>query len=115
MVSALIVSLLFVAAFLAIVLPLGWLDMGRVTRAQHLIAAGSPYIDVDPPEQYALAHPHGSVSMPYPHTVDLARNLDRSVTLVIHGHFFRAALATHRLRKAGFRVLSLGSARVEGI
>jgi hypothetical protein len=94
-------------------LVLGYLDILRVTKAQHLIEKGSPYIDVDPPRRYEAAHPPGSINMPYPNTMYLARKLDRQVPVVVHGHHFRAIRAAIRLRRIGFSVLNLGSARTE--
>ena len=113
MIPAFVVALCFVAFIVLTDLWLGYLDILRVTDAQHWIDRGSPYIDVDPPERFAVEHPRGSINMPYPHTDWLARNLDRTRPLVIHGHHFRALRAAHRLRKIGFRVVNLGSARTE--
>jgi rhodanese-related sulfurtransferase len=112
MIPAPVVALMFVAVIVIVDLTLGYFDILRVTEAQHLIDKGSPYIDVDAHDRFALSHPRGSVNMPYPFTVYLARHLDRSVPLVVHGHRFRSALAAHKLRKHGFQVLSLGSADV---
>jgi rhodanese-related sulfurtransferase len=113
MISPAIAALCFVSIIVVTDLVLGYLDILRVTKAQQLIEKGSPYIDVDPPERYAAAHPPGSINMPYPHTNYLARKLDRAVPLVVHGHHFRAIRAAIRLRTLGFSVLNLGSARTE--
>lgn len=48
MIPAPVLALLFVGGFFVVVLTFGWLDVIQVTRAQHLIDSGSPYIDVDP-------------------------------------------------------------------
>ena len=113
MIPAFVIALGFVLFIVLTDLWLGYLDILRVSDAQHLIDRGSPYIDVDPPERYAVDHPRGSVNMPYPFTDYLARHLDRAVPVVVHGHHFRALRATHQLRQRGFRVVNLGSARTE--
>jgi hypothetical protein len=117
MISAQVMALLWVAGFVAVYATIRALDLRRsrrATRAQRLIEAGSPYLDVDSLVDYEREHPAGSVSMPCPYVVYLASRLDRRVPLVVHGHFFRAMLASYRLRKAGFRVLSVGSLQAEG-
>ena len=115
MIPAPILALFFVGGFFAVVLTFGWLDVIQVTHAQHLIDSGSPYIDVDSHMDFAREHPRGSVNMPLRDVVYLARSLDRSVPLVVYGHFFRATFAARRLRRAGFQVLSLGTARTESM
>lgn len=101
----------FLMLFLLAVVLLGTLDVGRVDRAHELIARGSPLVDVDPPEVFLHAHPHGAINIPLEDIARVAREiLDPTQVIVVHGHWFRAFLAARELRARGFFVLNIGSA-----
>jgi rhodanese-related sulfurtransferase len=79
-------------------------------KAHALVGDGGLLVDVRAPNEFAERHPPEAVNLPLDTLSTHYATLDKQRPLIVYCHTgVRAAIATRRLRKAGFTVYNLGT------